>query len=57
MIGYEGRINEAACKIEHAIDEGLEIALDRMLGFPEKTPSGEKIPVIERILKPFVLAY
>jgi len=48
VIGYEGRINEAACKIEHAIDEGLEIALDRMLGFPEKTPSGEKIPVIER---------
>ena len=48
VIGYEGKINEAACKIEHAIDEGLEIALDRMLGFPEKTPSGEKIPVIER---------
>ena len=48
VIGYEGRINEAACKIEHAIDEDLEIALDRMLGFPEKTPSGEKIPVIER---------
>ena len=32
VIGYEGSINEAACKIEHAIDEGLEIALDRMLG-------------------------
>ena len=52
VIGYEGSINEAACKIEHAIDEGLEIALDRMLGFPEKTPGGEKIPVIQRHIEP-----
>ncbi len=52
VIGYEGIINEAACKIEHAIDEGLEIALDRMLGYPEKTPSGERIPVIERHVEP-----
>ena len=52
VIGYEGIINEAACKIEHAIDEGLEIALDRMLGYPEKTPSGEKIPLIERQIEP-----
>ncbi|MEC7720390.1 MAG: metal-dependent transcriptional regulator [Candidatus Thermoplasmatota archaeon] len=52
VIGYEGSINEAACKIEHAIDEGLEIALDRMLGFPEKTPSGERIPVIKRHIEP-----
>jgi len=52
VIGYEGSINEAACKIEHAIDESLEIALDRMLGFPEKTPSGEKIPVIKRHIEP-----
>jgi len=52
VIGYEGRVNEAACKIEHAIDEELEMALDRMLGYPEKTPSGERIPVIERHIEP-----
>ena len=52
VIGYEGKINEAACKIEHAIDEGLEFALDRMLGFPERTPSGERIPVIQRHIEP-----
>ena len=52
VIGYEGSVNEAACKIEHAIDEELEIALDRMLGYPEKTPSGDRIPVIERQIEP-----
>ena len=52
VIGYEGKINEAACKIEHAIDEGLEFALDRMLGFPERTPSGERIPAIQRHIEP-----
>ena len=52
VIGYEGKINEAACKIEHAIDEGLEFALDRMLGFPERTPSGERIPTIQRHIEP-----
>ena len=52
VIGYEGSINEAACKIEHAIDDGLEIALDRMLGFPEKAPNGKRIPVIKRQIEP-----
>ena len=52
VIGYEGSIKEAACKIEHAIDDGLEIAIDRMLGFPEKAPNGEKIPSIERQIEP-----
>ena len=28
------------------------MALDRMLGYPERTPSGERIPVIERHLEP-----
>ena len=52
VIGFEGDILEAACKIEHAIDEGLEMALDKMLGYPERTPSGERIPVIERQMEP-----
>lgn len=52
VIGYEGDVLEAACKIEHAIDEELEMALDKMLGYPEKTPRGERIPIIERQLEP-----
>ena len=52
VIGFEGDVLEAACKIEHAIDEELEMALDKMLGYPEKTPSGERIPIIERQLEP-----
>ena len=52
VIGFEGDVLEAACKIEHAIDEDLELALDRMLGYPERTPRGERIPVIERHLEP-----
>jgi len=52
VIGFEGDVLEAACKIEHAIDEKLEMALDKMLGYPEKTPSGERIPIIERQLEP-----
>ena len=52
IIGFEGDVLEAACKIEHAIDEELEMALDKMLGYPERTPSGKRIPIIERQLEP-----
>jgi DtxR family Mn-dependent transcriptional regulator len=52
IIGFEGDVLEAACKIEHAIDEELEMALDKMLGYPERTPGGGRIPIIERQLEP-----
>ena len=52
VIGFEGDVLEAACKIEHAIGEELEMALDKMLGYPERTPRGERIPIIERQLEP-----
>jgi len=52
VIGFKGDVLEAACKIEHAIDEELEMALDKMLGYPERTPRGERIPIIERQLEP-----
>jgi DtxR family Mn-dependent transcriptional regulator len=48
VIGYSGDVSEAACKMEHNMNSELEAALDRMLGYPENTPSGNKIPVIER---------
>ena len=48
VIGFKGDINAMACKIEHAIDEELEITLDNMLGYPERSVSGSKIPLIDR---------
>lgn len=48
VIGYTGDINEAACKMEHDMGPELESAIDRMLGYPEFTPSGKRIPLIER---------
>tara|TARA_B100000575_G_scaffold64406_1_gene49376 strand:- start:14758 stop:15408 length:651 start_codon:yes stop_codon:yes gene_type:complete len=50
VVGFEGDVEEASCKMEHDMSEELEKALDRMLGYPEKTPDGKKIPVIERNL-------
>ena len=52
VIGFTGDVSEAACRLEHGIDDELEAALDRMLGYPEKTPSGERIPLIERRVEP-----
>ena len=48
VIGFKGDINAMACKIEHAIDEELEVTLDNMLGYPERSVSGSKIPLIDR---------
>ena len=38
--------------MEHAITPGLEEALDRMLGYPDKTPDGIKIPSVKRAVEP-----
>jgi len=48
IIGFKGDINAVACKIEHAIDEELELTLDNMLGYPETSLSGVRIPLVER---------
>ena len=48
VIGFKGDTNAMACKLEHAINEELEITLDNMLGYPEKSLSGSKIPLIDR---------
>ena len=37
-----------ACKMEHAVGIDLEETLDRLLGYPETTVGGGKIPSIER---------
>ena len=52
MIDYQGDIQSAACRLEHALTDDLEAAIDRLLGYPEKTPSGELIPTISRVIEP-----
>jgi len=54
VIGFKGDIEAAACKIEHAIDNDLELAIDNMLGYPETSPSGTRIPLIERKMEPIL---
>ena len=48
VLGIKENISEIACRMEHAIDSTVESAIDRSLGFPQKTPDGKKIPVIGR---------
>ena len=50
VVGFEGDVDEAACKMEHDMSPELEEAIDRMLGYPERAPDGTKVPVIERNL-------
>lgn len=51
---FEGDAHATACRLEHAIDDDLEVALSKWLGHPETDPSGRPIPpaagvVAERI--------
>jgi len=48
VIGFSGDVNEVACQMEHSINPELEATIDRFLGFPEMSPSGRKIPSIDR---------
>ncbi len=51
IIGFTGDYKSVACRMEHAINEELEISIDNLLGYPEKSVDGKKIPLIERDLK------
>tara|TARA_Y100001970_G_C14142333_1_gene807873 strand:+ start:172 stop:831 length:660 start_codon:yes stop_codon:yes gene_type:complete len=48
VIGFKGDVKAVACKMEHAVGTDLEETLDRLLGYPETTVGGGKIPSIER---------
>ncbi len=56
IIGYEGDVYAAACEMEHSIDDDLEAAIDRLLGYPERTHSGERVPQVSRRVDPAVTA-
>jgi len=55
VIGFNGNVMEAACRMEHAIDDDLEATLDRFLGYPEHDTDGNRIPGIEREIDPPVI--
>ncbi|MDG1540570.1 MAG: metal-dependent transcriptional regulator [Candidatus Thalassarchaeaceae archaeon] len=48
VIGFKGDVKGVACKMEHAVGIELEETLDRLLGYPETTVGGHRIPSIER---------
>ncbi len=48
VIGFNGDVKGVACKMEHAVGVDLEETLDRLLGYPETTVGGGRIPSIER---------
>ena len=55
-IPFDGDAHETACRLEHAIDDDLEVALTVLLGDPDLDPSGREIPkpskdIRERISK------
>ena len=52
MIDYKGDVKAAACRLEHALTDDLESAIDRLLGYPESTPDGEIIPTVSRHIEP-----
>jgi len=43
-IPFNGNAHETACRLEHAIDDDLEVALTVLLGDPDIDPSGREIP-------------
>ena len=45
MLGLQkNKLHEEACRLEHAVSDDVERALDSGLGFPEKSPTGMPIP-------------
>ena len=49
---FDGNHHETACRLEHAIDDDLDVALSVYLGNPELDPSGRNIPDIRDDLSP-----
>jgi DtxR family Mn-dependent transcriptional regulator len=43
-IPFVGDAHATACRLEHAIDDDLEVALSKWLGHPKTDPSGRPIP-------------
>ena len=52
VIGFEGDAQEVACKMEHAVGPDLESTLDRLLGYPEFSINGSRVPSVMRDFEP-----
>ena len=44
LLPYEGNPHETACRLEHAIDDDMEVALSRLITKDTLDPSGRTIP-------------
>ena len=44
ILPFDGDAHATACRLEHAIDDDLEVALSLLLGRPDVDPSGREIP-------------
>ncbi len=44
LLPYEGDAHETACRLEHAIDDDMEVALSRLIRPSATDPSGRPIP-------------
>jgi len=53
IIGYDGDVTAAACELEHSINDNLEASIDRILGYPDRTRDGQRIPLVEREVRIF----
>ena len=54
IIGFEGDVSSVACEMEHAVNDDLEASIDRLLGYPEHSHLGERVPQISRQFNPDV---
>ena len=52
VIGFEGDAQEVACKMEHSVGPDLESTLDRLLGYPEFSINGTRVPSVMRDFEP-----
>ena len=44
ILPYDGNPHETACRLEHAIDDDMEVALSRLITPETKTPADEIFP-------------
>jgi DtxR family transcriptional regulator, Mn-dependent transcriptional regulator len=50
MLDFRGDVKDVACRLEHALTDDLESAIDRLLGYPSHTIDGGEIPAANRTI-------
>ena len=49
VLKIEEGVEDIACKMEHAVDEVVELALEHLFDFPSETFDGRRIPDVGRV--------